>query len=93
MPYITVGCLLFLCTIYVSFSMLCYWAWGSDLTEPVVTEMLPADNTFVQVMKLAYCLNLVFSFTVIIWPTFTTLETLILGKKETNSLEEDLGRS
>ena len=44
-------------------------------------------------MKLAYCLNLVFSFTVIIWPTFTTLETLILGKKETNSLEEDLGRS
>jgi len=44
---ITVAAILTLLFINVTFSSLCYYAWGSDLTEPVVTEMLPADNTFV----------------------------------------------
>ena len=93
LPCITVCCLVMLCTIYVSFSGLCYYAWGSDLTEPVVTEMLPAGNIFVQVMKLLFCLNLVFSFPLSIVPTFDTLEALFLGKKETNTIEAEQGAS
>lgn len=36
-----------LCAIYTLFAFLCYYGWGSDLDESVVTEMLPADNAFV----------------------------------------------
>lgn len=44
---ITVAALMTLCTVYLAFSSLCYYAWGGDLDQPVVTEMLPADNRFV----------------------------------------------
>lgn len=80
LPMITVAAILTLCTFYVLFSELCYFTWGSDLTEPVVTEMLPADNTFVQIMKLLFCVNLIFSFPLTIVPTFDTLEAWILNK-------------
>ncbi len=80
-----------LCTIYVLFSFLCYYSWGSDLDEPVVTEMLPADNSFVQVMKLLFCVNLMISYPITIVPAFNTFETL-LGKKETNSDEDEQQR-
>ena len=43
-PYLIVAALALLCTMYVGFSMLCYYAWGQGLQEPVVTEMLPAGN-------------------------------------------------
>ena len=89
LPMITVAAIGTLCTCYVLFSELCYYAWGSDLTEPVVTEMLPADNTFVQIMKLLFCVNLVFSFPLTIVPTFDTLEAWILNKQETSKIEEE----
>eukprot|EP00353_Schmidingerella_taraikaensis_P013445 CAMPEP_0185590728 /NCGR_PEP_ID=MMETSP0434-20130131/61822_1 /TAXON_ID=626734 ORGANISM="Favella taraikaensis, Strain Fe Narragansett Bay" /NCGR_SAMPLE_ID=MMETSP0434 /ASSEMBLY_ACC=CAM_ASM_000379 /LENGTH=111 /DNA_ID=CAMNT_0028215131 /DNA_START=764 /DNA_END=1099 /DNA_ORIENTATION=+ len=47
MPAITVGAMLTLFVVYVTFSTVCYYAWGEDLTQPVVTEMLPAQNSFV----------------------------------------------
>lgn len=47
LPMITVAALLTLCGIYVAFSSLCYYAWGDNLNQPVVTEMLPADNLLV----------------------------------------------
>ena len=51
--------------------------------------MLPAGNVFVQVMKLLYCVNLVYSYRINIVPTFTTLEVYLLGVKETNKDEEE----
>ena len=83
MPLIAGSALVLLGLVYTSFSSICYYSWGSDLTEPVVTEMLPADNTFVQVMKLLFCLNLVFSYPITIVPSLNTLENIIFGKKET----------
>ena len=46
-PYLVVAALATLCTIYILFSFLCYYTWGSNLDETVVTEMLPADNVYV----------------------------------------------
>jgi len=85
MPIITVVAIVCLCTIYIAFSSLCYYAWGADLTEPVVTEMLPSGNLTVQAMKLLFCLNLVFSYPLSIVPTFNTLEVWLLGRVETAS--------
>ena len=76
-----------LCTFYTLFSFLCYYSWGSDLDEAVVTEMLPADNVFVQIMKLLFCVNLMVSYPLTIVPALTIFDTLF-GKKETNSDEE-----
>ena len=69
-PYIAIAAFGTLFTMHVTFSSICYYAWGENLTEPVVTEMLPADNVFVQAMKLLFCINLFFSFPLIAWPTF-----------------------
>lgn len=38
-------------------------------------------------MKLLFCLNLVFSFPLTILPTFDTIEALVLGKRETSTIE------
>ena len=58
------------------------------MDQPVVTEMLPADNVFVQIMKLLFCLNLMISYPITITPAYTTLEAL-LGKEETKVEEDD----
>ena len=46
-PILTLASLMTLCCIHIGFSSHCYYAWGADLTEPVVTEMLPTDDVFV----------------------------------------------
>jgi amino acid permease len=46
-PKIIIAGLATLCFFFVSFSLVCYYAWGQDLVEPVVTEMLPVDNFIV----------------------------------------------
>ena len=58
------------------------------MDEPVVTEMLPAGNPYVETMKLLYCLNLIISYPLTIVPTFNMLEVYVLGKRETNREEE-----
>ena len=82
-PMQTLCALVFLCVLYVMFAFTCYYAWGTNLDEPVVTEMLPADNYFVQVMKMLFCVNLMISYPIIIVPVYHALEAVI-GKKETS---------
>ena len=60
--------------------------------EPVITELLPSGNLFVQMMKLLYCVNLIYSYRVNIVPTFNMLEKYVLGLKDTckdDEVEED----
>jgi amino acid permease len=90
MPQITLVVLACLGTIYATFAFLCYYAWGSDLTESVVTEMLPAGNTWVQIMKMLFCVNLVISYPLTIIPTFNALEAFFLGVAETNTDDEEI---
>jgi amino acid permease len=81
-PYLAVAALGILTTIYIAFSSLCYYAWGTDLNESVVTEMLPADNVWVQVMKLVFCVNLVFSYPLTVTPAWHAGQELFFGTKE-----------
>ena len=41
LPVITILALSVLTLVFTSFSFLCYYTWGGNLTEPVVTQMLP----------------------------------------------------
>lgn len=77
-------------SVQIFFGSVCYYAWGTSLTESVVTEMLPAGNVFVQVMKLLYCISLIYSYKVNIVPTFSALESFILGVKETKKNEDEI---
>ena len=86
---ITLSVQFMLLTLQTLFSSLCYYAWGNEIVEPIITEILPSGNTFVQVMKFLYCINLIYSYRISIVPTFTCLETYILKIKETNKDEDD----
>jgi hypothetical protein len=40
-PYLAAGALGTLATIYIAFSSLCYYTWGTDLTESVSVKSVP----------------------------------------------------
>ena len=63
-----------LVSFYLIFAETCYFAWGSDLTEPLVTQMLPADSLLVIILKFLFSLNLVCSFPIMINPANAALE-------------------
>ena len=46
-PFLLVLATTSLCIMHVTFSTICYYSWGTNLTEPVVTQMLPQNNVYV----------------------------------------------
>ena len=68
-----------LIVLYVSFAELCYIAWGTNLDDPLITQMLPAENGAVILIKFLFSLNLLCSYPIIIGPTNTAVETLLCG--------------
>ena len=69
---ILVCAILSLTVIYVAFGGLCYLAYG-DQTRIIITEMLPT-TVFTSIVKILFCFNLVFSYSIIISPTNTIVE-------------------
>lgn len=57
-----------LTTIYVLFGALGYMAWGNTYIEPYSTDMLPASNIAVIIMKFLFSFNLIFSYSITIQP-------------------------
>ena len=86
MPTIIVLALSSLCVMYVIFSFICYYAWGSDLNESVVTQMLPADNIYVEIMSVLFSINLIFSYPLAIFVTNQTLAAFIFSTREDERL-------
>jgi len=69
---ILVSAILSLTVIYMTFGNLCYLAYG-DQTSIIITEMLPT-SVFTSIVKILFCFNLVFSYSIIINPTNTIVE-------------------
>ena len=65
-----------LISIFVVYANLCYFTWGSNMTEPIVTQMLPADNIVVIIIKFLFTLNLVCSYPIVIQPCNTAVELI-----------------
>ena len=63
-----------LTAVYIGFALLCDFTWGSDMDQPIVTQMLPSDSVTVIIMKFLFSLNLVCSFPIVIYPTNVALE-------------------
>lgn len=54
--------------IYIFFGSLGYLTWGQSPIEPYSTDMLPASNIAVIVMKFLFSFNLIFSYSITIQP-------------------------
>ena len=74
--------------VQVSFASLCYYTWGNEIVEPIITEILPENSTFVQVMKLLYIVNLIYSYRIVVAPALNCLDTFVLKIKETDRDED-----
>jgi len=58
-----------LTVIYIIFGSIGYLTWGQGRIESYSTEMLPADNTAVILMKLLFSINIILSYPLAILPT------------------------
>ena len=74
-----VGAIVTLSFLFLLFGLLTYVTFGSTLDKPFVTEMLPADNVWIRIIKILFCFNLVFSYPITINPTNTILEGYFFG--------------
>lgn len=69
---------------YIIFSEICYFAYGSNLTEPIVTEMLPTASVISMLIKILFCINLIFTIAIAINPANTTIESYALSRFKSN---------
>ena len=74
--------ILSLTAIFIFFGELTSLTFGSKLTEPYITEMLPAKNIGVIIIKFLYMCNLVCSYPITINPTNTIMESYMFGNTE-----------
>lgn len=68
-----------MCVLFIFFGELTAWTWGSTLTEPFVTQMLPSQNVGVSIIKIAYTGNLICSYPITIKPTNEILESYLFA--------------
>ena len=63
-----------LCVIYIIFAELNYYTFGETLTKPIIMEMMPSDNRIIQIVKMLFIVNLIFSYPLTIFVTNVILE-------------------
>ena len=73
-PWILTITITFLIIVYCAFADLCYYTYGDSLTKPIIMEMMPADNLIIQIVKILFMINLVFSYPLTIFITNVILE-------------------
>lgn len=61
-----------LTVVYVIFGTVCYSAYGAG-TDTIITEMMP-PTVFTAVIKILFCVNLIFSYSIMIHPTNMIIE-------------------
>ena len=84
-PNVLVKTVVFLTSVYIVFATLCYYTFGKDLHAAIVMEMMPPDNTLIQVVKFLFMINLVFSYPLTIFITNIILESFTFKSLKKNS--------
>lgn len=67
------------------FGLTCYNYFGHQ-DESIVINNLPATNLVVMITKMLFCVNLVFSYPLTIFPANRILESFIFSSKESSSV-------
>lgn len=58
---------IFLTILYIAFATLCYFAYGENLHEPIILNMLPNNNWLLVLVKWLYSISLICSFPLTIY--------------------------
>ena len=70
----------FIACCYVFFSEFCVFSFGADnLTKPLITESLPRKSGITYFVKVAFSMNLVFSYPLVIHPANLVLESYLFN--------------
>jgi proton-coupled amino acid transporter len=64
--------------LYSSFGEFCYLIYGSNIVSPLITSNLPNDP-FVGFIKVMFCVNLFFTYPLVIYPANQIIESYIFG--------------
>lgn len=67
--------------IFIIFGEVTVFAFGTNLDEPFVTQMLPAGSYMVSLIKILFCMNLVCSYAITVNPTNTIIESYLFSRK------------
>lgn len=89
--------LIFICILFLVFSEFCIFSFGAVKIgdEPLITEALPS-TPFVWVIEILFCLNLVFSYPLVIYPANIVIESYIYSgwpKSKKRQLSKNITRS
>lgn len=74
-PSILTVALITLTITYCIFGELCYFTFGKTLNKPIITDMMPSSNIIIQIVKVLFMINLVFSYPLTIYITNVVLES------------------
>ena len=77
---ICITCVL-ITVVYIGFSEFVYYAWVDKFvpTGPLITDYLPADSVFCWIVKILFCLQLIISYTLVIYPANMIVESHLYG--------------
>lgn len=64
----------FLATIYIIFPEICYAAFGNNMTESIIINMIPNTNVIIVFIKITYMINLCCSYPLTMYPLHTITE-------------------
>lgn len=73
---IVMACIATLTTLFISFGSICYLTYGGNI-KAIVTENLPATAPMTIFVKIVFCVNVFFTFPVIIAPANRIIESWI----------------
>lgn len=80
-PKILFYCITSVLSLYIVFGLMCYFSYGSHLLiSPIITSNLPNHDVFVDIVKVLYCINLVFSYPLVIYPANIIAEEYLFSK-------------
>ncbi len=78
-PMILVMVLLTVLVLYTGFGEYNYFVYGTSLTDPLITSILD-DGAFVWVIKILFSVNVIFTYTLMIFPANVIMEGYIFRR-------------
>jgi len=87
-PYLIMAALGTLCTVYIVFSEICYYTFGDALTQSIVMQEMPSDNSIIIAVKFLFCLNILFSYPITIYPTNVVIDSFAFGQRKLRAHEQ-----
>ena len=80
-PKIVFGVIFSLFVIYCSYGIFCVKSYGDKLDSPLVLDQFPENNAFGSIIKIIYCLTLVVTIPLMMFPAHQVIEDFLYSKK------------